>query len=211
MFLLQKPLQKLLKKVFTDHRRIIFNGNGYDENWVKEAKKRGLANLVSTADALPYYACPKNVKLYGDNNIYTEEELKARAVIHMETYNTTIEIEARTMIDMIAHDILPAASAFSAELCDRIAAKQGAGLEAKYETGLAKELSQLTDLLAAANEKLSKDMERIPAEPDKAMAYIHHTILADMAKARDYADRLEAGTDAEYWPFPTYSELMFSE
>ena len=207
----QKDLQKLLKKVFTDHRRIIFNGNGYDENWVKEAKKRGLANLVSTADALPYYACPKNVKLYGDNNIYTEEELKARAVIHMETYNTTIEIEARTMIDMIAHDILPAASAFSAELCDRIAAKQGAGLAAKYETGLAKELSQLTDLLAAANEKLSKDMERIPAEPDKAMAYIHHTIPADMAKARDYADRLEAGTDAEYWPFPTYSELMFSE
>ncbi|MCR4763347.1 MAG: glutamine synthetase III [Lachnospiraceae bacterium] len=207
----QSDLQKLLKTVFTKHQRIIFNGNGYDESWVKEAEKRGLANLVSTADALPFYASPKNIRLYADNNIYTEEELKARAVIHMETYNATIEIEARTMIDMIDHDILPAASAFTTQLCERAASKKQAGLPAKYESGLAKNLASLTDRLASANEKLTRDMNHIPADAEKAMAYIHKTILGDMEKARSIADQLEAKTDSEYWPFPTYSELMFSE
>ena len=207
----QKDLQSLLKKVFTEHQHIIFNGNGYDESWVKEATKRGLANLVSTADALPHYASPKNVKLYTKNNIYTEEELKARAVIHMETYNATIEIEARTMIDMINQDILPAASAFASELCDRVAAKTQAGIACKYEKGLSAKIATLTDSLAVACEKLEKDMTKIPADPEKAMAYIHRTILADMAKARGYADELETRTDTDFWPLPTYSELLFCE
>jgi len=207
----QSDLQKLLKKVFTDHQRIIFNGNGYDESWVKEAEKRGLANLVSTADALTHYASPKNVKLYTENNIYTEEELLARANIHMETYNATIEIEARTMIDMIDHEILPAASAYATELCERAASKSEAGIKSGYETKLAAELADLTDRLAGSNEKLKKDMDKIPADPAKAMAYIHRTILKDMAQARTLADQLEAGIDEEYWPFPTYAELLFSE
>ncbi len=208
----QKDLQKLLKEVFTEHQRIIFNGNGYAESWInEEAKKRGLPNLVSTADALPHYASPKNVKLYTENNIYTEEELKARAYIHMETYNATIEIEARTMIDMIDHDILPAASAYAADLVDRAAGKKEAGLAAKYETNLAKKLSDVTDKLAAANDTLARDLERIPEDVEKAMAFIHKTILSDMERARELADQLEAKTDAEYWPFPSYSELLFSE
>ncbi|MCR5675170.1 MAG: glutamine synthetase III [Lachnospiraceae bacterium] len=208
----QNDLQKLLKQVFTEHQRIIFNGNGYADSWIKEeAGKRGLSNLVSTADALPFYASPKNVKLYTENNIYTEEELKARAAIHMETYNATVEIEARTMIDMIDHEILPAASAYAAELCDRIAAKKAAGVSARYETNLAKSLATLTDQLAAVNEKMTRDMDRIPADVEKAMAYIHKTILADMEKARLYADQLETKTDAAYWPFPSYSELLFCE
>lgn len=115
------------------------------------------------------------------------------------------------MIDMIDHDILPAASAYAAELCDRAASKKEAGLAAKYETNLAKRLSTLTDQLAAANEKLTRDMNHIPADVEKAMAYVHGTILKDMEKARGFADELEAGTDAEYWPYPSYSELMFSE
>ncbi|MCR5178601.1 MAG: glutamine synthetase III [Lachnospiraceae bacterium] len=207
----QSDLQKLLKKVFTEHQRIIFNGNGYDESWIVEAKKRGLANLVSTADALPHYASPKNVKLYTSNNIYTEEELRARAVIHMETYNASVEIEARTMIDMIDHEILPAASAYATELCERAAVKSDMSVGSRYEEKLAKELADATDKLAAANEKLAKDMEKIPADVEKALAYIHKTILDDMAKARELADMLEEKTAEEYWPFPTYSELLFSE
>ena len=151
------------------------------------------------------------MKLYTDNNIYTKEELLARANIHMETYNATIEIEARTMIDMIAHEILPAASADATELCERAASKGEAGVKSGYETKLAKQLADLTDQLAACNEKLAKDMDTIPADPEKAMAYIQRTILGDMAKARGLADQLEAGIDEEYWPFPTYSELLFSE
>lgn len=115
------------------------------------------------------------------------------------------------MIDMISQDILPAASAYAAELCDRAASKADAGVSAAYETKLAKKLASLTDSLASANEKLEKDMAKIPADAKKAMAYIHGTILADMAKARAYADELESRTDASYWPFPTYSELLFSE
>ena len=207
----QSDLQKLLKKVFTEHRRIIFNGNGYDASWVKEAEKRGLANLVSTADALQHYASPKNIKLYTQNNIYTEEELKARANIHMETYNATIEIEARTMIDMIDHDILPAASAYATELCERVLTKESTGIACTYEKKLAAKLASLTDQLAQQNAKLIRDMDKIPADVEKAMLYIHKTILADMAKAREIADALEAGTDAEFWPYPTYSELLFSE
>ncbi len=207
----QSDLQKLLKEVFTEHERIIFNGNGYDDAWVEEARKRGLLNLRTTADAMPYYACPKNIKLYTDNNIYTREELEARAQIHMETYNAVLEIEARTMIDMMVHDILPAASAYSAELCDRAAAKKALGLGAKYESELAKSLSAATDKLSDACTRLSRDMGRIPADVEKAMAYINKTIIPDMEKAREYADELEAGTDSAFWPFPSYSELMFSE
>ena len=207
----QSDLQKLLKEVFTEHERIIFNGNGYDDAWVKEAQSRGLLNLRTTADAMPYYACPKNIKLYTDNNIYTREELEARAQIHMETYNAVLEIEARTMIDMMIHDILPAASAYSAELCDRTAAKKALGLDAKYESALARSLSVTTDKLSDACNRLSKDMDRIPADVEKAMAYINKTIIPDMERARAYADELEAGTDSGYWPFPSYSELMFSE
>nr|MCR5093714.1 glutamine synthetase type III [Lachnospiraceae bacterium] len=207
----QSDLQKLLKKEFTEHQRIIFNGDGYAESWVKEAEKRGLVNLVSTADALPHYASPKNVKLYTQNNIYTEQELKARANIHMVTYNTTIAIEARTMIDMIDREILPAVSGFSAELCERAQIKTESGVPAAYETNLAKKVGALTDQLAAANEKLRRDMEKVPADVEKAMQYIRKTIIADMEKARLIADQLEAKTDEEYWPFPTYSELLFSE
>ena len=207
----QADLQKLIKKVFTDHQRIIFNGNGYDESWVKEAEKRGLDNLISTSDALPHYASKKNVDLYVSNGIYTEEELQARSLIHVETYNATISIEARTMADMIRREILPAVSSYATDLAGRVTALKGAGVSAKYESETLKKVSTLTDALADTCDKLSKDLEKVPEDATKAMNYYHKTILIDMAKAREEADALETLTDEEYWPFPVYSDLLFSE
>ena len=207
----QADLQKLIKKVFTDHQRIIFNGNGYDESWVKEAEKRGLDNLISTSDALPHYASKKNVDLYVSNGIYTAEELQARSLIHVETYNATISIEARTMADMIRREILPAVSSYATDLAGRVTALKGAGVSAKYESETLKKVSTLTDAFADTCDKLSKDLEKVPEDATKAMNYYHKTILSDMAKAREEADALETLTDEEYWPFPVYSDLLFSE
>ena len=204
-------LQKLIKKTFTDHQRIIFNGNGYDESWVKEATKRGLSNLISTADALPHYADKKAVDLYVSNGVYTEGELEARALIHADTYNAKIAIEANTMLDMIRRQILPAVSSYAADLCDRMATLKAAGCVTAYETDTSKEVAVLTDALMKQCQKLAKDMDKVPADPWKALAYYHKTILSDMNDARKSADALELLVDEQYWPFPVYSDLLFSE
>ncbi|MCR5556152.1 MAG: glutamine synthetase type III, partial [Butyrivibrio sp.] len=204
-------LQKLIKKTFTEHQRIIFNGNGYDESWVKEATKRGLSNLVSTADALPHYADKKAVDLYVGNGVYTAGEIEARALIHAETYGAKIAIEANTMLDMIRRQILPAVSSYAADLCDRMATLKAAGCVTAYETDTSKEVAVLTDALMKQCQKLAKDMSKVPADPWKAMEYYHKTIIADMDAARKSADALELLVDEQYWPFPVYSDLLFSE
>ena len=206
----QADLSKLIKKTFTEHQRIIFNGNGYDDAWIKEAEKRGLCNLTSTADALPAYTAKKNVDLFVKHGIYTKEEINARAEIHIENYSTVISIEANTMVDMIRHDILPAVSGYATDLCERAASKDALGVACKYETSTAKEIAKLTDALMADCDKLEKDMAKMPADAKKAMVYCHDTIISDMAKAREAADKLETMTASDYWPFPVYSDLLFS-
>ena len=206
----QADLHALIKKVFTEHQRIIFNGNGYDDAWIAEAEKRGLSNLTSTADALPMYTAKKNVDLFVKHGIYTKEEINARAEIHIENYSTVISIEANTMVDMIRHDILPAVSGYATDLCERAASKDALGVACKYETSTAKEIAKLTDSLMADCDKLEKDMAKMPADAKKAMVYCHDTIISDMAKAREAADKLETMTASDYWPFPVYSDLLFS-
>ena len=203
-------LQELVCRTFTQHKRIIFDGNGYDEAWIKEAEKRGLANLASTADALPMYTAKKNVDLFVKHGIYTKEEIFARAEIHIANYVTVISIEANTMVDMIRHQILPAVSGYADQLCQRAYHKDAMGMACKYETTTAKEISKLTDALMTACDKLEKDMAKVPADAKKAMAYCHDVIVPDMNKARESADHLEALTAAEAWPFPVYSDLLFS-
>ena len=206
----QTDLQKLIKKTLTEHQRIIFNGNGYDDAWIAEAEKRGLSNLASTADALPMYTAKKNMELFIKHGIYTKEEIEARAEIHIENYSTVISIEAKTMVDMIRHQILPAVSRYASDLCQRAASKEGMGVPCKYETATAKEVGKLTDTLLSACDKMEKDLEKVPAGSKKAMDYCHQTIIPDMAKAREAADQLETLTDSKYWPFPVYSDLLFS-
>ena len=206
----QSDLQKLIRKTLTEHQRIIFNGNGYDDAWIAEAEKRGLSNLASTADALPMYTAKKNMDLFIKHGIYTKEEIEARAEIHIENYSAVISIEAKTMVDMIRHSILPAVSRYASDLCQRAASKEGLGVPCKYETSTAKEIGKLTDALLSACDKMEQDLEKMPADSKKAMDYCHQTIIPDMAEAREAADQLETLTDSKYWPFPVYSDLLFS-
>uniref|UniRef100_UPI00307C0BC9 glutamine synthetase III n=1 Tax=Dysosmobacter welbionis TaxID=2093857 RepID=UPI00307C0BC9 len=206
----QADLPKLIRRVFTEHQRIIFNGNGYDEAWLEEAKKRGLSNLTSTADALPMYTAPKNVDLFVKHGIYTKEEIEARAEIHIENYSTVICIEARTMTDMIRRKILPAVSAFAGDLCSRAGTKKDLGACCQYEVSTACQIGSLTDALMAASDKLETDLSAIPADAAEAMRYSHDVLIPDMDTARRAADQLETLTSSDRWPFPTYSDLLFS-
>ncbi|MDR4032720.1 glutamine synthetase III [Dysosmobacter sp.] len=206
----QADLEKLIRRVFTEHQRIIFNGNGYDEAWLKEARKRGLSNLTSTADALPMYTAPKNVDLFVRHGIYTKEEIEARAEIHIENYSTVICIEARTMTDMIRRQILPAVSAFAGDLCSRAGTKKDLGACCQYEVSTACQIGSLTDALMAASDKLEMDLSAIPADAAEAMRYSHDVLIPDMDTARRAADQLETLTSSDRWPFPTYSDLLFS-
>ena len=206
----QADLEKLIRRVFTEHQRIIFNGNGYDEAWLEEAGKRGLSNLTSTADALPMYIAPKNVDLFVKHGIYTKEEIEARAEIHIENYSTVICIEARTMTDMIRRQILPAVSAFAGDLCSRAGTKKDLGACCQYEVSTACQIGSLTDALMAASDKLETDLSAIPADAAEAMRYSHDVLIPDMDTARRAADQLETLTSSDRWPFPTYSDLLFS-
>ena len=206
----QTDLDKLIKKVFTDHQRIIFNGNGYDDAWLAEAEKRGLCNLPTTADALPVYTAKKNVDLFVKHGIYTKEEINARSEIHIENYTTVISIEARTMADMLRRQILPAVSKYAAELCERGWKKEQMGVSHKADDTVARDMGQLTDKLFAVTEKLERDLAKIPADAKKAMTYSHTTLVPDMEKARTLADELETLTPKDCWPFPVYSDLLFS-
>ena len=206
----QGDLQKLIRRVFTEHQRIIFNGNGYDGNWIAEAERRGLSNLKSTADALPAYVQQKNIDLFVRHGIYTETEVRARYEIHVENYRTVLSIEAGTMIDMIRHEILPAVSRCAAELCERAFKKKEMGSSCRYETATSQKLSALTDTLMDGCIKLEADLAAIPSGPEAAMRYCHDVLVPDMTAARETADQLEALTDGRAWPFPVYSELLFS-
>ena len=201
----------LIRRELTAHRRIIFDGNGYDESWIAEAKLRGLSNFSTAVDALPSYVDEKNVRLFTDHAIYTREEVDARYNIHVENYNATIEIEARTMIDIIRKDILPAVSQYGASLCKGYSRRKELGLPCKYEEENARGNCLLSDCLHDACTKLEKDLRNVPAQPEEAMRYCHDVIVPDMNECRSYADELETMTDRSAWPFPTYSDLLFSE
>ena len=199
----------MLQKSLKAHARIIFNGNGYDDAWIEEAERRGLSNLVSTADALPMYYSEKNVALFTKHGIYTREELEARAEIHVENYTKVTMIEAGTMIDMLRHEILPAVSSYSDQLCQRAFHKSSMGMPSGYETSTARDISELTDALFEVCERMEQDLEQLPEDAMDAMVYSHNVIIADMQEARQLADKLETLTAGSCWPFPVYSDLLF--
>ena len=205
----QADLAALIRRVLTEHQRIIFNGNGYTEDWIAEAEKRGLCNFPSTAEALPAYIAQKNVDLFVKHGIYTPDEVQARYEIHAENYAAVTSIEAKTMADMIRRQILPAVSAFGAELCERMWKKQQMGVSSGYETETAKAVSALTEELYAACGQLEADIAAIPADATEAMGYCHRNLVPGMARARKAADELEALLPKEAWPFPVYGDILF--
>ena len=204
-----QELHQLVCEVFTNHQRIIFSGNGYGEEWKQEAARRGLSNYPSTAEAMPSYVSPKIIDLVSSHGIFTEAELRARYAIHLEAYNKMEAIEARTMLDMALHQILPAALHYSRDLCEAVQTKQRIGVSCQAETSLIGKLSGYTDALYATIEKLQKALAEVPENVEQTSLYYHSTVIPVMQEMRKAADALETLTDKRYWPYPTYSDLLF--
>lgn len=202
-------LHKLVCKTLTDHQRIIFNGNGYSQEWKNEAARRGLSNYPSTAECLPTYIQEKNIALVTKHGIYTEDEYRARYEIYLDAYRKMVGIEAKTCIDMVQHQILPAAIHYTKTLCDSILAKKELGFTNEAETRLTARLSDATDALYHNCQKLQNDLEMIPDGKEAVARYYHDVIVADMNTIRIEADILESLTDKRLWPYPTYSDLLF--
>ncbi len=205
----EAALHTLVCRSFTEHQRIIFNGNGYAKEWEEEAARRGLSNLRSTPESLDAYLDPANIALFTRHGIFTENEFHARYEIHLEAYCKLVNIEARTSIDMVLHQILPAATAYASALTSGILAKESASLPCKAEKSLAKTLSEATDNLFETCQLLQSDLETVPADNRMAALYYHSMVLARMEKLRQAADILEKYTDKNYWPYPTYSDLLY--
>ena len=202
-------LHNIVSKALTEHQRIIFNGNGYSDEWKKEAEARGLSNHSSTANALPSYLNKKNIELVTKHGIFTEAEFKARHEINLESYRKIINIEALTSIDMVLHQILPAAINYTKVLCDSALKKKELGISCKAETSLIHKLSESTDNLYAHCEKLREELQNIPEGNEEVVRYYHNVVVSRMDKLRQQADILEQLTDKAYWPYPTYSDLLF--
>ena len=201
----------LLKRVFTAHQRILFEGNGYDAAWVEEAEKRGLLNLQTTPDALPQLHAPASVVLLVKHGIYEPEEIEARYNVYVDKYVQEVRIEARTMLDMIGKDILPAVSGYAAGLCHRAAEQMACGVSAAYEKETAEKILALMTSLQEGADSLAGDLAAMPEDMEEAMYYCRDTLIGDMSGARAAADALELLVDRKVWPFPTYADLMFSE
>ena len=202
-------LQKLICTTLTQHQRIIFNGNGYSQEWTREAMSRGLQNLPTTVDALAEYASAKNITLVTKHGIFTEAEFRARHEIHLDAYRKLVSIEARTAIDMVLHQILPAAMTYTKTLCECVQLKKSCNACCETECDLISRLSQASDRLYRNCLALEKALQQIPADAQNAAAYCRDTLVTGMNALRQDADILEALTDKSCWPYPTYSDLLF--
>ncbi len=204
-------LNKLLVETIKKHKRIIFNGNGYDASWVEEAARRGLPNYVSTVDAVPHYTDEKNVKMFEMFKVYTRTELESRTEIILENYSKVINIEALTMLDMAKKQILPAGLEFAKELCDSVNSKKSAGVAADLEKKMADKVSALNAGISDAIDDL--DSKLIGAgdagDAEATARYYRNSVFSAMQSLRAVADELETITPECIWPFPTYGDLMF--
>ena len=204
----------LIRKTLSAHMRIIFNGNGYDQAWVEEAKRRGLLNLPTTVDALPYYVDPKNVALFERQKVFTREEVESRYEIKMETYIKVIDIEAMSMIDISRHLILPAAIAYAKDVASAINVKKSVApeLEPEAEKALLSSLNAQTNTLYQATEKLESLLKGCDAGADMLARarYTRDQVIAAMNEVRAAGDALEGIVGKSYWPMPTYQDLLMS-
>ena len=204
-----KALHELVCKAFTDHQRIIFGGNGYSEEWKQEAARRGLSNYPSTAECMGSYISQKNIDLVTSHGIFSETEFLARHAIQLETYVKTVNIEALTMVDMAQHQILPAALRYCRDLCDGIRGKKELGIPCRAETALLTRLSDSCDHLYDAIQSLQNALQAAPGEMVAAAEHYRTAVVPAMKTLRTYADELEQVTDKSYWPYPTYSDILF--
>lgn len=204
-------LHNLIKETYNKHKRIIFNGNGYDDAWVEEAEKRGLYNLKSTPDALPYSVKPENIALFERQHVLNKEEVLSRYEINMEEYTKIINIEALTMLDMAKKDIFPSVSRFTKTLLETISSKKALGIDASYEEGFVQKISSKLKEAYTALEDLDSKTKTFSEIEDfeKAAFYVRDEIIPAMDALREPCDVMETLTDASEWPFPTYGKLLY--
>ena len=212
---MESAVHALLKKTIEEHKRIIFNGNGYTDEWVEEAEKRGLYNLKTTPDALPHFIAEKNIELFTKHGIFTKEELFSRYEIWLENYYKTINIESNTLAEMIQKQVIPSVYTYVEKLADTAAAKKSvvADISVASEAALISKLSTLADTMAKDLETLKADTAKALASSDDVLACskaYQETVLEDMETLRKSADEAEALIPDELLPYPTYDELLFS-
>ncbi len=210
----QSALQELLQETFTAHQRIIFNGNGYDDAWVAEAARRGLANLRDTVDCMPAYIDRKNVDLFTKHAVLTETEMRARYEIHLENYCKVSAIEANTLLDMAQRRILPAVARYTGDLAKGMAHKQEADLAGfcRIEDYLIRQVSFQGGQLLDVCQDLAQALEKAPAADSgiDAARYYREQVVNRTQKAGELVSQLESLVDAEAWPYPTYADILFS-
>ena len=211
-------LHALLVKTFKNHSRVIFNGNGYGDEWVKEAEKRGLPNLVSAVDALPHFEDKKSIDVFTQHKVFTEREIHARTEILLENYYKTINIEAHTVVEMVKRDYTPAVMSYQKNLCDIIASKKNVGIDVTVEMNTVQKISSLTSSMVAKNETLEKlldEAKKLTADKESAgvekiARFYHDEIFTKMNEIRPDVDELETMVASSYWPVPAYGEILFS-
>ncbi len=208
-------VMELIRKTIKEHKRIIFNGNNYADEWVQEAEKRGLLNLKTLPEAMAHYVSQKNIDLFEKHNVYTAKETRARCEIQLDNYSKVINIEALTMLDMAKKDILPSVSAYVRELTDTALAKKSlsASISTKVEEDLVNGLSQKLLCFANKIEELENALIGVAdyeSDPQKCAEYYCNTVFAKMQELRAIGDEMETETASDYWPYPTYGDLLFS-
>lgn len=211
---LETEIRKLIQETMANHRRVIFNGNGYTDEWVEEAEKRGLFNLISTPDALEQFVSDKNKKLLLDHKIFTEQEIYSRYEIMLENYMKTVNLEANTMIEMIQKDFLPAVVSYTEQLARTASLKKSVVPDVTLvsEEALIRKLSEAQTNLYNGIEKLKADNMAAKQVTDhlEAAKFYQSVVLKDMEDIRIYADEAEALIPEAMLPYPTYGELLFS-
>ena len=211
----ESACRRLIKKTFREHKRIIFNGDGYTDEWVQEAQNRGLLNLKNTPDALAHFIDRKNIELFERNRIYGEKEIHARYEILLENYSKVIAIEAQTMITMAKKDIFPAVSKFTGLLADTITKKQAVSTAIKVDAEL-RLLTHMSDLLsdfAIVTEKLEKnllDADNSNTDPLTLAKYYRDNVLSVMNELREIGDTMEIDMASDCWPYPSYGDMLYS-